>query len=363
MHFLLHENAMMDATNEQPGYHYVNVNMKAKPLQLLPYLKEVSCYIAKICGVNKWTIGVDPVLYRGGKDKMGNHANNNQGKQIICALLVAGSKARKVTICPFTHLKPLEGDAQIELILGPGNASVMDGQMQASYLHSVPPDPTQDNQDNVERIAIVFRTGEKRFFTKDSGRVCTDLSPKVKKNYNFGNRPMKEGTVYIRRGLYAMEAHLGQQHGISGNHNVGSDAMMVCSKWPGCNDSPTLLYTTNTKVGANAIIHSYHQNFQLRVFCSETYKSPFQAKYCAKHGPSSKLYRYNGLYRVVKCEEPQEHRGQIKFFLERFDARDHGVNFISNKDIFQHCELLGTIYDKANRDFLEWVDVHTGEED
>jgi hypothetical protein len=55
-------------------------------------------------------IGVDPFIYHNSQDKMGNHADDDQGEKKICALLVAGAKARKVKIQMFTHLEPIEGD-------------------------------------------------------------------------------------------------------------------------------------------------------------------------------------------------------------------------------------------------------------
>jgi hypothetical protein len=114
----------MDDTEGQPGYHYASLNMKAKPLNLLPKLEELSQYITDI--------------------------------------------------------------------------------------HCVPPNPTQENQDHAERIAIVFRTGDERLFLKDLGRVCTDLSPRVKKKFNFRHgKKMQEGTMSTLRQLNDMEAHLG----------------------------------------------------------------------------------------------------------------------------------------------------------
>jgi hypothetical protein len=59
-------------------------------------------------------------------------------------------------------------------------------------------------------------------------------------------------------------------------------------------------------------------------------------------------------------EEPQEPEGEFQFVLERLDD---GMNLVSNQDILQQCETLGTIHDKANRDFLAWVDLHTSDEE
>ena len=73
-HFILHEDATDDFDKEQPGYKYANIEMKARPLRKLPFLEELSKVLALSCNVEKWTIGINPVLYRDGKDRMGDHA-------------------------------------------------------------------------------------------------------------------------------------------------------------------------------------------------------------------------------------------------------------------------------------------------
>ena len=75
---------------------------------------------------------------------MGDHADNDQGEQVILALLVDSptTMARKVTIRPFAWLERRDGDKQIELFMQPGDAYEMDGKMRESYSHSVPPTST-----------------------------------------------------------------------------------------------------------------------------------------------------------------------------------------------------------------------------
>jgi hypothetical protein len=78
-HFLLHENATDDFDGEaQPGYRYASIRMKAQPLGALPYVHMLSKQVETMCQRDHedkvtddscyWNIGVNPVLYRDGRD-------------------------------------------------------------------------------------------------------------------------------------------------------------------------------------------------------------------------------------------------------------------------------------------------------
>jgi hypothetical protein len=103
---------------------------------------------------------------------MGNHFDDDQGKTIVCALLVAGAKTRQVKMQTCTHLEPIpvEGNEQIELFLGT----------------HVPPTSWMDECKNPVCIVIKTMPNELRLsFKRETGRVCTDLSPRVKKSTNL----------------------------------------------------------------------------------------------------------------------------------------------------------------------------------
>ena len=74
---------------------------------------------------------MNPVLYRDGRDKMGYHADDDQGEEIILTVLVSSpvGARRKVSIRPI-HWK--EGDRhkdeELQLMLGAGDAYSMDGE-------------------------------------------------------------------------------------------------------------------------------------------------------------------------------------------------------------------------------------------
>ena len=126
--------------------------------------------MAKSCNVDKWTIGVSPVLYRDGQDKMGDHCDDDQGEQCICTLLVESptESPRQVLIRPLQKLTPRHGDERIELLMLPGDAYVMNGQMQIGYSHFIPNVPSFSNEANAKRIAIVFCTRDTCLFVPPS---------------------------------------------------------------------------------------------------------------------------------------------------------------------------------------------------
>jgi hypothetical protein len=129
LHFLLHDEATDDddfESSKQPGYKYASVKIKARPLNKLSEVSQLSQEMARLSGVDKWTIGVNPVLYRDYQDKMGGHADDDQGEQVILCLVVASPlEPRRIVITPkIIKQKPLleENDEKIELTLIPGDA-------------------------------------------------------------------------------------------------------------------------------------------------------------------------------------------------------------------------------------------------
>jgi alkylated DNA repair dioxygenase AlkB len=357
VHFLLHEDATHDFHAEQPGYRYANITVKSRPLSRLPHLECLAQEMAKRCQLPKWTVGINPVLYRDAQDKMGDHADNDQGEDVILALLVdcSTTNTRRVRMKPFRKLCLQDGDEQIELFMEPGDAYEMDGEMQRFYTHSVP--PQQNNSDGRNtRIAIVFRTGNEVMFAKDSGRACLDLSPKLRRTYTFGHAGLEEGKLYTRNQLFNMGAHLMQQRGISGNMAEGSDAIIVSGLREdklGHDNFTNLMYAAESVKGARSVVTSHRQGLPIRIFRSATYRNPLRALQ-TKRGPC--LYRYDGVYIVSLCIEPMEKKHQpYMFYLHRASPGDPiSDNMIDNEDYMKHCQDLDSILDFDSRQFLHW---------
>lgn len=118
--------------------------MKASPLRLLPELHRLARTMAGMYSssssttttnndeppVNYWNIGVEAIYYRDGKDRMGLHADDDQGEELILAVLLSSPGGpRKVRIQNKVPkgAKATAGDEQIELLLEAGDAYDMDG--------------------------------------------------------------------------------------------------------------------------------------------------------------------------------------------------------------------------------------------
>jgi alkylated DNA repair dioxygenase AlkB len=351
-HFLLHEDATDDFSGAQPGYRYANISMKACPLDCIPSLKELAQHMAALCGVEKWTIGVNPILYRDGRDKMGDHSDNNQSEQVIlCVLLDSPLETRRVVVRPFKDKFPQ--DEEIELFMAPGDAYMMDGEMQKWYSHSVPPgDQNLKEGSSTTRTAIVFRTGAMKSVLRDSGQKCKNLSPRKIPAYVFGSmNGLIEGSIYNRVVMYQLGYHLSPQGGISGNKLIGCDAIVVSGKWPGQDCFYELIYTASSQVGALALVESHRQKMPIRVFRSSAYLSPFRASKSIP-GSNSCTYRYDGLYCILCYEEPLHQGVTFKFYLERVGKQDQHDRHMRRSARNGTLLSLGTI-----KFLLEWEEL------
>lgn len=140
MHQLLHENATDNFEDEQPGYRYGGTRMKARPLKTMPCIKELSDEMEKLCRKKKdnidttfWNVGVNPIVYRDGRDSIGYHSDNDQGEKLILTVVLSSPVAasRKIRIkekkdeAKKAHNGEIE--VEVELCLDAGDIYSMDG--------------------------------------------------------------------------------------------------------------------------------------------------------------------------------------------------------------------------------------------
>ena len=88
--------------------------------------------------------------------------------------------------------------------------------MQESYSHCVPKDSAKADDENVDesvkeeksrRICVVLRTGDQKYFEKDTGEACIDISPRKPVTYMYGHiAGLIEGNMYTRRQLKRINA-------------------------------------------------------------------------------------------------------------------------------------------------------------
>eukprot|EP00934_Nitzschia_sp_Nitz4_P000267 Nitzschia sp. Nitz4//scaffold75_size92586//56569//58519//NITZ4_004860-RA/size92586-augustus-gene-0.90-mRNA-1//-1//CDS//3329557720//267//frame0 len=364
-HFLLHADATDDFEQDQPGYSYVTIKMKARPLASLPLVQDLSYHIGKLVGVEKWTVGVNPVLYRDGQDRMGAHADNDQGEQLIAAAIISAPpqiRLVQVTIPKQEVLR--EGDERITLSFLPGDVYTMDGEMQKNYVHSIPREhatqmtaPEKGVRYTKHRLVIVLRVGEQKTFTTDSGDQCDALFPdRTSSGYKFGRiEGICEGHVYTRRELLDSGAHGAAQRGVSGTEDKGCDAIIVSGNGRGSMDTDqwkALVYAAEAHRGGRALRTSFKSRLPVRVFRSHVYRSPYVAIRHGKWQANVKNYRYDGLYLLIKCEEAVNLNEPFVFHLRRSEEE----NVIPTRDLLKLCQELGTLLPDSARSFLKWWD-------
>jgi len=106
VHVLLHSDAGEKNKSRpielNPGYHYHGVKLKAEPLSFATPIEKLAHDLAKKYSLpdNKWNIGVDVVVYRDGKDRMGWHADDTQGEHIILYVVVESDIVRHLQVRP-----------------------------------------------------------------------------------------------------------------------------------------------------------------------------------------------------------------------------------------------------------------------
>ncbi|CAJ1953968.1 unnamed protein product [Cylindrotheca closterium] len=351
VHCLLHGKATDNFEAMQPVYGYAHLWMKARPLSKLPHLQGLAKDLAAIFGVDSWNIGVNPVLYRGSNDSMGEHADDDQGEKLILCLIVSSPKgARRVRITTKTKGEDAEDDDErIDLMLAAGDAYVMDGEMQKYYFHSVPKSKETVGAEESFRLSIVFRTGNDVYQLQDSGRPCENLAPKIRPAQIFGNKinGLDEGTLYSRAELFNMGAHRMQQRGISGNVKAGADAMIVSGLREdklGVDHFCKLVYAVEQVKGGMSVMTSFNKGLPIRVFRSSNYQSRYKAISMSEMKDSSTKYRYDGLYKVVKKRDPVTCKGPFIFELCRVEAgTDENSNRFNNREVFVEYIKMGTM--------------------
>jgi hypothetical protein len=230
-----HEKATDDRSLPQPGYAYAQTRMKAYPLANMPKLHQLTKAVEKDRNIDHFNIGAHCVLYRDNRvssgdqrikrrprllltfpsacadptfsqDSMGDHADDDQGEEVVFCAVIHCAMPRKVRINVMKRLAQnngkaphQEGDEIIELFLKTGDCYEMDDIMQQSYSHCIPKVTVksefgcheevmspEEQRRRFERISVVLRKGQERFFERDNGHLVENLMPSQPVTYTFG---------------------------------------------------------------------------------------------------------------------------------------------------------------------------------
>ena len=160
------------------------------------------------------------------------------------AVVVESHEMRPLKIRPAKSKSLSDGDEEIELFIGEGDAYAMDRLMQEGYEHCL---PKKENV-NSHRLVMIFRHGKVRCVPVDNGENVIEWARRNKQStvmedgvvplitqlqtnlpsVQFGHPTnIKEGQCKSRSFLFSERAHRADRRGINGNITVGSDSIVV----------------------------------------------------------------------------------------------------------------------------------------
>ena len=312
LHTLFHEDATHDTSEPQPGYCYGSTRMKGSPLSDHDWINSLSSIVAGMTGVDKWEIGVNPILYRGNKDNIGKHSDRAQAETNITTAIIEQESDRIVVIEPKDEKFPKEEwgqkTAKIKLFLGAGDIYSMDGEMQENYVHSVPKRKSKYENEEVkprQRLVIVFRDGRRVMVPRDNGVPVAEFNLPKTVSYTFGQIDgLSFASVHSRTELKKMKAFQLSHRSISGSAESGVDAVILAGgngddrEWDAyC----AFVHSAQTTNGARALQLAYDKQLKIRVFRSSAIDNSIRHSGKKK---KSQLLRYDGLYTVLKVQKP-----------------------------------------------------------
>jgi len=362
------------------NYHGVRMKATATVQEFGPVLQEISDQAARVSQLDApWNIGCDMIVYRNGEDKIGWHADDSQGEQVVfCVVAESPETPRKLQIRPHrTNVGLRDGYEEIQLYPAAGDAYVMDGEMQKFYEHSLP-----RTKSSSRRLALIFRHGDRLVSSADNGLEATSLVGRVnltvEERHPFGSLPnvLEEGAVYSRLQLLENHGVVAVQSGVSGTSKHGCSSIIVSRQSPDKFEKDhfdTIFYSSTVRQGALSLYKSLASQNTVRVFRSSDLDNPFRALRNEGSPRSSNIYRYDGIYRVEKCLSydsngiPWEVKNDLRggdalytFKLKRVAASKtpgHEWNKLSVLDFMDAAAKNGTMQEEAMQ--VETMQVET----
>ncbi|KAH8078174.1 SET domain-containing protein [Aureococcus anophagefferens] len=311
------------------AYQYHGVTMRARPIAEVPSVAQLADKCSAAFGGTPWNVGVDVVCYRDGRDSCGWHADDTQGETLVLAVVLEGAPKRKKVRRSYAHVgeAPLaDGDEELELWVGAGDAYSMDRGVQVGYEHAVPKVPPKDTGVR-KRVVAILREGDRKaagaeaFDDADTGLANASLEPPDRWDFDklggrFGHVDgIREGVrangdgaasldgaaLYSRERLVETGGHNQAQRGVSGSLVRGAESVVVSrqsSRLREADGVSWLRYTSTRRQGAGALHRSLANRDPVRVFRS----SNLGGAWAPTKPPEAKeaaVYRYDGLYDVV----------------------------------------------------------------
>lgn len=325
--------------NCRPGYQYEGITMMAQPLSHVPQIELLAADLAELYRLpdKEWNIGATLVSYRDGDDHMTWSSNSEQGEVLILGIVVESQTCtRPILIRPKDNSPLQDGDEEIIVFVGQGDAYEMDGTMQLYYEHCI---PKKEDDPFAKRSVVVFRHGKQNDVMFDSGipvfdndrtEVMMDITMSSAVNFGHPSSDIVEGKeVYTKDMLIQSGAHHFERRWVSGTMRDGCDSILVERQDLLLREDDGLCWlqiTSARNEGGAALHQSYVNSTPIRVFRSSQLDSRY-APDVYQDEVGQVLYRYDGLYGVKAIwdsdgdetdEAPPLDGSQYTFLLTRY---------------------------------------------
>ena len=123
----MHKQANEHFDDANPGYDYRVAKMKAFPLNRVMGVQNMWDRALRTCEVDDFGIGANVIFYRGSRDKIHYHADDNQEESVIFAVVVKASRNGRCVSVRRKDKTPTEGDFEYKIFPRSGDAYLMDG--------------------------------------------------------------------------------------------------------------------------------------------------------------------------------------------------------------------------------------------
>jgi hypothetical protein len=351
--------------NCRPGYQYEGITMMAQPLSHVPQIELLAGDLAELYRLpeKEWNIGATLVCYRNGEDHMTWSSNVEQGEVLIlCIIVESQTCTRPILIRPKDNAPLQDGDEEIIVFVGQGDAYEMDGMsfffllnillivmfptniriirikgtMQLYYEHCI---PKKEDDPFAKRTVVVFRHGKQNdvkfdtgipVFDNDQTDVHADFPISSTVNFGHPSSDIIEGKeVYTKEMLIQSGAHHFERRWVSGTMRDGCDSILVERQDLLLREDDGLCWLQITSArheGGAALYQSFTNKTPIRVFRSSDLDSRY-APDVYQDEVGQTLYRYDGLYAVKAIwdsdgdetdEAPSLDGSQYTFLLTRY---------------------------------------------
>jgi hypothetical protein len=294
------------STDGKGGFQYGRVKMGSGSLESLPHISKAAKSFARKFNLpgDKWNIGCHLVMYRNGRDSINWHAVDTQGEDCVLSLTVdAPEDPRTICFQPANTIELKNGDEQIELYPGPGDAYSMDEAVQSGYVHAMLKTKESKILDG-KRMAIIFRNGifQPKLQQQDNGIPINSLDGTLGVEYIFGKiSNLNEGCVYSRDDLMDMKAHQNVGGAIDGNGLMGCPSLDVCylTRKNDMDGFQFLTYQVGDHSRHQGMVTSFFEKKPIRVFRSSKGNKDKGKYFPVTPKKGTVVYRYDGLYYII----------------------------------------------------------------